>query len=178
MCEFEKQEAVRKFFDVETDKCDVDASLLEARKITALERKLELHSIYSEITNKDIMEVKTILEKMLRYDKVPRTAAIISNVIAFIDKINGEIPDDVVARIDGAGFSVNDKKSPRDIKDEAQEKGESGIRSASLFLYESIKELNNFSPIAREAIICALHGYFITAPDNERRRDCGLFYHK
>ena len=106
MSEFEKQEAIRRFLNVETDKCDIESSLLEARKINALERKLELNSVYSEIVNKNIKDVKTTLEKMLRYDKVPRTAAIINNLVAFIDKLDGEIPEDVVARIDGAGFSM------------------------------------------------------------------------
>ena len=178
MCDYEKEEAIRRFLNVETDKCDIESSLLEDRKINALERKLELNSVYSEIVNKNIKDVKTTLEKMLRCDKVPRTAAIINNLIAFIDKLDGEIPEDVVARIDGAGFSMYDEKSKLNVEDKAQEKAESGVRSASLFLYESIKELNNFSPIAREAIICALHGYFITAPENERCRDLGLFHHK
>ena len=67
------------------------------------------------------------------------------------------------------------KKASKPVSDEIKADEKPTIKSPSLFLYETIKGLNNYSPLTRESIICALQGYFVTAYVNEHKRSFGVY---
>ena len=67
------------------------------------------------------------------------------------------------------------KKASKPASDEIKADEKPAIKSPSLFLYETIKGLNNYNPLTRESIICALQGYFVTAYVNEHKRSFGVY---
>lgn len=67
------------------------------------------------------------------------------------------------------------KQESKPASNEIKADEKPAIKSPSLFLYETIKGLNNFGPLTRESIICALQGYFVTAYVNEHKRSFGVY---
>ena len=158
MSEFEKQEAVRSFLKTELDKYRLEISVLEAKLKDANERKQTAHIIYPEVVGVETKDARVFLEDALKCGELP-SSDVITRLLEFMDEL------------DGAAQTSTQTATEAETK-----MGEKlAVKSPALFLYETIKGLNHFTPVTREAVICALQGYFVTAPENERARCFGHF---
>lgn len=164
MCEFEKQEAVRSFLKTELDKCRLEISVLEAKLKDANERKQTAHIIYPEVVGVETKDARGFLEDALKDAQLP-PSDVVAQLLKFMDKLDGA---------DETHNKTATEAEAEAAKNETKADEKPAIKSPSLFLYETIKGLNNFGPLTRESIICALQAYFVTAYDNERKRSFGI----
>lgn len=165
MSEFEKQEAVRSFLKTELDKYRLEISVLEAKLKDTNERKQTAHIIYPEVVGVETKDARAFLEDALKCGELP-SSDVITRLLEFMDELDGadETPGETATQAE-----------TKTAKDETKADEKPAVKSPALFLYETIKGLSHFTPVTREAVICALQGYFVTAPENERARCFGHF---
>ena len=165
MSEFEKQEAVRSFLKTELDKYRLEISVLEAKLKDANERKQTAHIIYPEVVGVETKDARAFLKYASKGAQLP-SSDVVTRLLKFMDELNGadETPGETATEAE-----------TKTAKNETKVDEKPAAKSPALFLYETIKGLNHFAPVTREAVICALQGYFVTAPKNERARCFGHF---